>query len=320
MHTSIGEDLAGASPGGDYQLLDCGGQARLERFGPVILQRPSPASLWRRRFPQRWKEVHAVYHRSPEGGGDWERRSPFAEPWWIELAGIKLRLQTTGFGHLGLFPEQAPFWEWIRRRCARSPRPLKVLNLFAYTGGSSIAAAQGAAEVTHCDASRGIVQWASENARANGFGAEDESSGGRIRWIVDDAAAFAAREIKRGHRYDAVILDPPSFGRGPKGQVWKLEADLPVFLTRVGELLTDEPAFVLLSAHTPGVGPLALRNLLADALAPPSSGRSTPGDKRPRIDFGEMSIADTDGGRRLPSGTWAVWSTGGDGPKGEDPT
>ncbi len=304
---------------GDYRLLDCGSQARLERFGPVILQRPSPQSLWKRRQPGMWEDAHALYHRSAEGGGQWERRREFPEPWSVEMGGVRLRLQTTGFGHVGVFPEQVPFWEWIRRSCSGRTPPPKVLNLFAYTGGASIAAAQGGAQVTHCDASRGIVQWASENARANGLlvgggpAVQRPAGLGTIRWIVDDAARFVAREIRRQRRYDAIILDPPSFGRGPKGQVWKLETDLPGFLTELARLLSDAPLFVLLSAHTPGIGPLVLRNLLEDALGESAGRRAGGGTVGDMGDFGrgEMTIGDAEGRRLLPSGTWAAWSAEG---------
>jgi len=302
----------------NYQLLDCGGQAKLERFGPVVLSRPSPQSLWNRHSPERWKKADATYHRSTDGGGDWTRRNDFAQPWTVAMGGMKLRLQTTGFGHVGVFPEQIPFWHWVREQCERAERPLRVLNLFAYTGGASIAAAQGGAEVTHCDSSKGIVQWASENARANGFPPGDEGRKeeslvaspenprlddsllrGGIRWIVDDATAFAAREVRRHRRYDALILDPPSFGRGPKGQVFKLERDLPAFLLQLSELLSIDPAFVLLSAHTPGVPEDTGKIKTRSFKTPESHG------------CGEMTIPEASGDRVLPSGSWAAWCGGG---------
>jgi 23S rRNA (cytosine1962-C5)-methyltransferase len=285
----------------DYALLDCGEETKLERFGDFLLERPAPAALWRRRWaPDRWQEAHAVYHRSEGGGGSWEERHPLPEEWEIELGGMRLRVQPTGFGHLGVFPEQLPFWDWMRRRCTAAGRPLQVLNLFAYTGGASIACARGGAVVTHCDASRGIVGWASENARRNGLD-QPRPDGAQIRWIIDDAHKFVSREHRRGNRYEGILLDPPSFGRGPKGQVFKLERDLADFLDQVAGLLAPDASFLLLSAHTPGVGPLTLRNLLAGAL----------GARAGTLDCGEMTIAEAGDGRVLPSGTWSAWSADG---------
>ena len=291
---------------GDYALLDSGESSKLERFGEIILQRPSPQSLWKPRRPvATWESAIASYQRSSQGGGEWDHLAELPSEWWIEMGGLKLRMQATGFGHVGVFAEQLPFWYWIRENCRKAERPLELLNLFAYTGGSSLAAAQGGARVTHCDASKGIVQWASENAEANGFGDKNEDGAG-VRWIVDDAWKFVSREARRGKRYDAIILDPPSFGRGPKGQVWKLERDLTDFLASLRELLSEDAAFLLLSAHTPGIGAVGLRNLLRDAVD------GLPGDCR----AGEMVIPEEDGQRQLPSGTWAAWSADGAPPLG----
>jgi 23S rRNA (cytosine1962-C5)-methyltransferase len=263
--------------------------------------------------------------RSSTGGGEWSFRRPLPESWTLDWAGERWRIQPTGFGHVGLFPEQMPFWRWIRQQCADAlrmppdaaratapsstgmqsgsapgaPAPhVEVLNLFAYTGGSSLAAARGGASVTHCDAARGIVAWASENARLAQLGE------GSIRWIVDDAMKFVRREQRRQRRYDAVILDPPSFGRGTKGEVWKLEEHLPDLLSACAALLSEHARFVLLSAHTPGVGALALRNLLAEVLGGRTAGR--PGS----MGCGEMLIPEASPGapRALPSGTWAAWA------------
>lgn len=289
---------------GDYALLDSGEGAKLERFGDVLLQRPSPPALWKRRLASaEWDSAVARYHRSSQGGGAWDGAAALPKEWWIRMGGLRLRMQATGFGHVGVFCEQLPFWAWIRERCETASRPLQLLNLFAYTGGSSLAAARGGARVTHCDASRGIVQWASRNAEENGFG-EARPDGAEIRWIVDDAWKFVTREERRGRRYDAIVLDPPSFGRGPKGQVWKLERDLSSFLATLRSLLSDEPAFLLLSAHTPGIGAVSLRNLLRDAV------EGLPG----ACHAGEMVIPESDHERLLPSGTWAAWSAEGEAP------
>lgn len=272
---------------GDYELLDCGDGRKLERFGQILLDRPAPQSIWPARLPpSRWREATARYERSSSGGGAWVLPNELPESWEIEIGGLRLTLRGTGFGHLGVFPEQACMWPWIR---SQSGRALRVLNLFGYTGGSSLAAAQSGAVVTHCDASRGIVQWAQENQTLCGIDPD------AIRWLVDDARKFSAREVRREQSYHGIILDPPSFGRGKKGEVFKLERDLPSLLVDCAQLLDDDARFLLLSAHTPGVGPLALRELL----------RSTLKGKRGEFACGELWIPAV--GRTLPSGSWAVW-------------
>ena len=295
---------------GDYSLLDSGDGAKLERFQEIVLERPAPQCLWSRRDPQVWQNAHARYLRSSEGGGEWEERSPLPQEWWIDCAGMRLRLSATGFGHLGVFPEQFPFWDYLRAECAAVEPQARVLNLFAYTGGASIAAAQGGARVTHCDGSKGIVQWASENASANGFTDRETpaASGGSIRWIIDDAERFVARELRRKRQYEGIVLDPPSFGRGPKGQVWKLERDLQGHLTQLVTLLSETPRFLLVSAHTPGVDPLSLQNLLETSFV---AARREPHLMRGHLACGSMTIREADGRRRLPSGTWALWTMSG---------
>lgn len=282
----------------DYALLDSGEQSRLERFGGWVLDRPSPQAFWRRRLPASdWGAAHARYERSSEGGGRWVEQAGVPEAWTCRVGPLELELRRTGFGHVGVFAEQIPFWQWLRPAVAawatRIQRPPRVLNLFAYTGGSSIAAAMGGAEVTHCDASRGAVQWASENAARNELG------GGAIRWIVDDALKFLRREARRENLYDGVVLDPPSFGRGPRGEVWKLEEGAAELLDAVVQVLAPDPAFVLLSAHTPGLGPLALANLLRSAL------RSHPAATALESECGEMVVQPDGDGFTLPAGTWA---------------
>lgn len=288
----------------DYELLDSGDGAKLERFGEVILDRPSPQALWTRRLDRAtWKKATARYERSSRGGGHWVGGENLPEQWKVRVADVLFRLNATGFGHLGVFPEQAPFWDWIRRCCRheveRRSEPPTVLNLFAYTGGSTIAAAQGGAEVTHCDASKGVVRWASENAALDGL------ADAPIRWIIDDALKFLRREKRRERRYDGIILDPPSFGRGPKGQVFKLEEQIVPLLDACTAVLSEEPAFVLLSAHTPGLGPLSFRVLLEDALRRSHRARADAG----HFGHGEMVLPGRGEVVPLPSGTWACWST-----------
>jgi 23S rRNA (cytosine1962-C5)-methyltransferase len=268
----------------EYQLLDSGDGEKLERFGEVVLRRKVPNALWSRCLPaSAWDEYHAVHIGSGETEGRWECRRPLPDHWWVRHAGLAFLLRPNPFGHLGLFPEQAENWQWLRTHLRPEGR---VLNLFAYTGGSTLAAAIAGGRVTHVDAVRGVVNWAAENAKAAGLTT--------IRWIVDDAAAFATRELRRGIRYDAIVLDPPTFGRGPKGQLWKIEDDLPALLRTCRQLLSDAPGLFLLSAHTPGLSPLALENLLREHLV------NLPGD----VECGEMVIA---GPRPLPSGVFARW-------------
>jgi len=277
----------------DHALLDSGVGAKLERFGDVVLARPSPQALWTPRDPAAWRRADATFTREGSGKGQWDPRPPHPDGWTVTCADQTMLLRPTSFGHLGLFPEQIPYWRALAAICGPD---LEVLNLFAYTGGSTLAAARGGAAVTHLDASRGIVDWARENASASGL------ADAPIRWIVHDALKFVRREGRRGRRYQGIVLDPPSFGRGNKGQVFKLERDLPRLLAACAEILAEDARFVLLSGHTPGVGGLAMRNLLADAL----------GDRDGSWRHGEMVVPGP--GRDLPSGVWAAWSRDRDAP------
>jgi len=291
-----------ASATNTYELLDSGGGAKLERFGEWIVVRPSPQALWPRTLDDSaWNAAHATYHRSDKGGGSWSPPGVLPEIWECSVGAQRFLIKPTGFGHMGVFAEQVPFWEWI---AAQSRPGSEVLNLFAYTGGSTLAAARAGAKVTHCDAAKGVVQWASDNAPLNDL--QDAS----IRWIIDDAQKFLAREDRRGRRYHGVILDPPSFGRGPKGQVFKLEEQVDELLDQCVAVLDDDFAFVLFSAHTPGIGAVALRNLLEIALRK----RFDTGIDAGRFGHGEMWI---EGSRPLPSGTWSAWARNGELPSGD---
>ncbi len=260
-----------------YQLLDSGDGRKLERFGEFVLDRPCSQAVWRK-SENLWESADARFTR--EGGQQWEERRALPEEWIVEIVGISFKLKRTPFGHVGLFPEQADHWEWIQQRGASS-----LLNLFGYSGGVSLAAARGGGQVCHVDASSGMVDWARENAALN-----DRSS---IRWIVDDARKFCLREVRRERRYDAVVLDPPSFGRGAKGEVFKIEEELPALLELCARLLSETPSFVLLSCHTPGYTPLVLENLLRDVLPPGQFAR------------GEMVL---EGARPVPSGSFCRWT------------
>jgi len=246
----------------DYELIDSGDGRKYERFGNVSLVRPCSQALWRPEKPEAWSRATATFDR--EDGNRWHNRGSLPKEWTIETAGIKFRLSGTDFGHLGIFPEQRAQWNWIRETLARTigqlpttnSQPPTVLNLFAYSGGSTMAAAQGGAEVCHLDASKGMVQWARANAELNGLKEHP------IRWITDDAHKFMEREIRRGRRYDAIIFDPPTFGRGANGEMYKIERDLKKTLSLVKELLSERPLFVLFSSHTPGLSCTVAANIL----------------------------------------------------------
>ena len=265
-----------------YELLDSGDGRKLERFGRYVLARPCSQALWRPALDaSAWQRADASFDR--EGGNRWHGRTNLPKTWEIETAGIRFRLGGTDFGHLGIFPEQRAQWTWIRNQAAARPG-LTLLNLFAYSGGSTLAAALGGAEACHLDASRGMVEWARANAALNGL------SDRPIRWIVDDAHKFMRRELRRGRRYDAIVLDPPTFGRGAGGEMYKIENDLKTTLELVRDLLSDRPAFVLFSSHTPGLSPIVAENILSQ-LWPEA-----------RLESGEMLL---EGERRpCPSGIY----------------
>ena len=245
----------------DYEVLDTSDGEKLERWGDYLLVRPDPQVIWKtERTHAGWRRPNAHYHRSSKGGGEWEFFD-LPEQWQISYGGLRFHLQPFAFKHTGLFPEQAANWDWfsglIRTRRAEKPeQPVRVLNLFAYTGGATAAAAAAGAAVTHVDASKGMVTWAKENAAASGL------SGAPIRYIVDDCRKFVEREIRRGSRYEAVIMDPPSYGRGPKGEIWKIEDSIHDFVKLCTGVLSEEPLFFLINSYTTGLQPAVLRYLL----------------------------------------------------------
>ena len=272
-----------------YELLDSGNGAKLERFGEIVLARPCAQAVWQPQRPARWKSADATFDR--EDGNRWHGRNRLPQEWVIDVDGTRFRLSGTDFGHLGIFPEQRAQWTWIRETVAAAGRPVRVLNLFAYSGGSTLAAARGGAEVCHLDASKGMVQWARANAALNGLESHP------IRWIVDDAHKFLNREIRRGRRYDGIILDPPTYGRGGNGEIYLIERDLTETLRLCRALLSDSPLFLLLSAHTPGHTPIVLGNVLTQAL------RGLGG----AVTSGEMVLAGAPDVFPLPSGAYARW-------------
>jgi 23S rRNA (cytosine1962-C5)-methyltransferase len=269
----------------DYELLDSGDGRKLERFGPYILDRPSLQSVWRPKLgKEEWNRAHAKFTREPDGL--WEKKRGFPDEWAIEVEGIKFKLAPTDFGHLGIFPEQRSCWKWIQNHLGKGAN---VLNLFAYSGGSTMAAALAKAQATHLDASKKMCGWARENAALNSL---EEAP---VRWIVDDVKKFLKREVRRKNRYDAIILDPPSFGRGAKGEVFKIEKDIQDILSDCKELLSEQPLFILLTCHSPGFTPIAMSHLLAQFFPE--------GD----VEAGEMVLEGDENVFPLPSGSFARW-------------
>ncbi len=278
----------------DYELIDADSGERLERWGNIILIRPDPQIIWSgdRKNPL-WKNAHAVYHRSGSGGGYWETLKKVPDIWSIGYGGLTFRLKPMGFKHTGLFPEQAVNWSLAERLIKAENRPLSVLNLFAYTGAASLACLKAGAKVTHVDASKGMVQWAKENAAASGL------ENAPVRWLVDDCLKFVKREIRRGNKYDAIIMDPPSYGRGPNGEVWKLEQQLTELLSETGRLLSDNAVFFFLNSYTGGLSPTILNYMVS---------RYVSKNKGGRVYTDEIGLYITDKGISLPAGNTTIWT------------
>lgn len=278
----------------DYELLDTGDGEKLERWGSYVLRRPDPQIIWPldKETPA-WQKADAHYHRSSSGGGQWEYRTQLPERWTLSYdQKLRFYIKPTGFKHTGLFPEQAVNWKWMMDKIGSADRPVKVLNLFAYTGGASAACAAAGAEVCHVDASKGVVQWAKENLQLSGLGSQP------VRFITDDVFKFVQREQRRGSKYDAIIMDPPSYGRGPNGETWKLENDLFPFIQTCMTILTDKPLFLLINSYTTGVSATVLHNILTMAMKRKFGGTITSGEIGLPITGSELS---------LPCGILARW-------------
>lgn len=276
----------------DYEVIDCSGGEKLERWGKYLLVRPDPQVIWNtEKQNPGWRNMNARYHRSTKGGGEWEFFS-LPEQWSINYKGLTFNLKPFSFKHTGLFPEQAANWDWFSQKIKNSGRPVKVLNLFAYTGGATLAAASAGASVTHVDASKGMVNWASENARSSGLGDAP------IRWIVDDCQKFVEREIRRGNKYDAVIMDPPSYGRGPKGEIWKIEESIFPFIKLCEQLLSDNPLFFLINSYTTGLQPAVLTYMLSTAVLSKHGGS---------VISDEVGLPVTESRLALPCGASGRW-------------
>lgn len=288
----------------DYEVIDTSAGEKLERWGKYILLRPDPQVIWNTpKTNPNWKKINAHYHRSQKGGGEWEFFD-LPEQWAIHYNDLTFHLKPFSFKHTGLFPEQAANWDWfsalIREEVSRRKKqsgsnnyePIKVLNLFAYTGGATCAAAKAGANVTHVDASKGMVTWAKENATASGL------SDAPIRWLVDDCVKFVEREIRRGNHYDAIIMDPPSYGRGPKGEIWKIEEKIHSFIALCQQILTEKPLFFLVNSYTTGLAPAVLTYMISTEIVSKHGGH---------VEAQEIGLPVTQTGLILPCGAAGRW-------------
>lgn len=277
----------------DYELLDTSDGEKLERWGKYILIRPDPQVIWTnvKKHPA-WKTADGIYNRSSSGGGSWIKKK-MPESWNIKYRELGFVIKPMGFKHTGLFPEQAANWDWFSELIKKADRPIKVLNLFAYTGGATVAAAAAGASVCHVDASKGMVSQAKENAALCGL------SNAPIRYIVDDCKKFVEREIRRGNKYDGIIMDPPSYGRGPSGEVWKIEDNINEFVELTSKLLSDEPLFFLINSYTTGLSPLTMKYILDVHVTSRYGGTS---------ESGELGIKVSQTGGFLPCGSSARWN------------
>ncbi len=282
----------------DYELIDAGMGQKLERYGPYIFLRPDPEALWQRsQSSDMWNNADLVFVRKGTRT-KWNIKEGVPKNWTIELGGLTFRIAPSSFKHTGLFPEQLPNWQWteevIKKNQGLYKRPIKVLNLFAYTGGATLAAAKAGAEVCHVDGSKTAVAWARDNAALSGL--QDKP----IRWIVEDCILFLKREIKRGNRYDAIIMDPPSFGHGPKDELWKIEEHFLELMKLCKGILTDDPLFILINGYTAGYSPIAYQNNLNDMME----------GKKGSIEIGELTIEQSGSDKLLPCGIFARWQRG----------
>ena len=277
----------------DYELLDCSDGERLERWGDIILIRPDPQVIWKtpKKHPM-WKNANARYLRSSTGGGHWEVLRKTPDSWRIKYKELSLNVKTMGFKHTGIFPEQAVNWDYTAELIKKAGRPVRVLNLFSYTGGATVACLKVGAQVVHVDASKGMVAWAKENAAASSVADRP------VRWIVDDCIKFVQREIRRGNKYDIIIMDPPSYGRGPGGEVWKLEYEVYSFVELCTKVLSDDPLMVLINSYTTGLSPAVMQYILGALVVPKFGGEVT---------GSEIGLPVTRTGMVLPCGASAIW-------------
>lgn len=277
----------------DYELIDCSDGERLERWGDIILIRPDPQIIWStgKKNPL-WRKAHARYHRSNKGGGSWEMYKKVPDSWSINFNNLVFNIKPMGFKHTGVFPEQAVNWEWMQNKIKEENRPLKILNLFGYTGCATLACMEAGASVCHVDASKGMVTWAKENAVSSNIADRP------VRWLVDDCVKFVQREVRRGNKYDGIVMDPPSYGRGPNGEVWKIEEKLYSLIELCIQVLTDNPTFFILNSYTTGLSPAVMEYLLNVQLKSKFGGKVT---------SDEIGLRVTETNLSLPCGSTVIW-------------
>lgn len=279
----------------DYELIDASAGERLERWGDILLIRPDPQILWNTpKTDPRWRQAHARYHRAGTGGGHWEPYKPLPDVWQIGYGAVRFNLKPMGFKHTGLFPEQAVNWDWMAEKIRAASRPIRVLNLFGYTGGATLACAAAGAHVTHVDASKGMVAWGRENVAESGLADRP------MRWLVDDCGKFVQREQRRGNTYDAILMDPPSYGRGPGGEVWKLEEQIDGLVAQCAALLSEKPLFFLINSYTTGLSPSVMQYILGVRVAKKHGGMTT---------ADEIGLPVTVSRQILPCGATAIWTS-----------
>ena len=275
----------------DYEILDMANGEKLERWGNVYLIRPDPQIIWKNKsFPNKWKDANAKYNRSSTGGGSWQYNKKVPENWQIKYKDLTFNIKPMGFKHTGLFPEQAVNWDWMISKIKNAKREIKVLNLFAYTGGATVACSYAGASVCHVDSSKGMTTWAKENIASSGL------SNRPVRFIVDDVVKFVNREIRRENKYDAIIMDPPSYGRGTNGEIWKFEENIEELVELCSKVLTDEPLFFLINSYTTGISSMVLENILRLNIK-----------KKGKISHGELGLPMTNSKLILPCGIYGRW-------------
>ena len=275
----------------DYEILDMSNGEKLERWGNVILVRPDPQIIWNKKsFPKKWNDINAKYNRSNTGGGSWEYNKNVPKSWNIKYKNLTFNIKPMGFKHTGLFPEQAVNWDWMIDKIINAKREIKVLNLFAYTGGATVACLSAGASVFHVDSSKGMVTWAKENVISSCL--QDR----KVRYIIDDVVKFVNREIRRGNKYDAIIMDPPSYGRGTNGEVWKFEENISDLVELCSKVLSDDPLFFLINSYTTGISSKVLENILRLNI-----------DKKGKLSSGEIGIPMSNSNLVLPCGIYGRW-------------
>ncbi len=277
----------------DYEILDMANGEKLERWGNITLIRPDPQIIWKEKtFPEKWKNANAKYNRSNTGGGNWNFIKPLPKSWQIKYKDLTFNIKPMGFKHTGIFPEQAVNWDWMMNKIRNSNREIKVLNLFAYTGGASVACLKAGASVCHVDSSKGMCEWAKENVASSGLRERP------IRFLIDDVVKFVNREIRRGNKYDGIIMDPPSYGRGANGEVWKFEENIADLVELCMNVLSDKPLFFLINSYTTGISSQVLENLLRINISKKVGGK---------FSHGELGLPMTNSKLILPCGIYGRW-------------